>query len=72
MENFTYRMYGKTELALLYCPYLSGSAARRKLLQWIRMQPRLLTDLQDLGFSKDTRKFTPVQVRLIVGALGEP
>ncbi len=72
MKEFRIRVYGKTELALLYCPNLSGSAARRKLKQWIYLQPQLVADLIDMGYSENTRNFTPIQVRLIVGALGNP
>lgn len=72
MEIFRIRMYGKSELAQLYCPYLSSSAARRKLMQWISLQPRLVAALQESGLTEASRSFTPIQVRLIVEALGEP
>lgn len=72
METFHYRMYGKTELALLYCPHLSSSAARRKLMQWIALQPQLVEDLHRMGMVDNSRCFTPIQVRLIVEAIGEP
>ncbi|MBQ8874010.1 MAG: DUF4248 domain-containing protein [Bacteroides sp.] len=72
MENFKYRMYGKTELALQYCPHLSASAARRKLMQWIELHPTLQETLQRYGLKESSRCFTPIQVRLIVEAIGEP
>ena len=72
METFPYRMYRKTELALLYCPHLSSSAARRKLMQWIALQPQLVEDLHRMGMADNSRCFTPIQVRLIVEAIGEP
>lgn len=72
MMEFQYRMYGKSELALKYCPHLSASAARRKLMQWIELQPQLVEDLQHLGLVENSRCFTPIQVRLIVEAIGEP
>lgn len=72
MENFQYRMYGKTELALRYCPHLSASAARRKLMRWIELQPMLVEALQRYGLTESSRCFTPIQVRLIIEAIGEP
>lgn len=72
MENFQYRVYGKSELAMKYCPYLSESAARRKLMNWIKMQPALVETLRRYGFKESSRCFTPIQVRLIVEAIGEP
>ncbi|MBQ8603073.1 MAG: DUF4248 domain-containing protein [Bacteroides sp.] len=72
MEEFRCRMYGKTELALKYCPHLSGSAARRKLMQWIALQPQLVEELKRMGMMDKSRCFTPIQVRLIIEAIGEP
>lgn len=72
MNEFKIRTYGKGELAQLYCPYLSTSAARRKLMQWIELQPRLVEALYTSGLTEYSKSFTPMQVRLIVEALGEP
>ncbi len=72
MEPFHIRMYGKSELAQLYCPHISPSAARRKLMQWIAMQPRLVESLQHIGLTDASRCFTPAQVKLIIEAIGEP
>ena len=72
MEPFHIRMYGKSELAQLYCPHISPSAARRKLMQWIALQPHLSASLQQIGLTESSRCFTPAQVKLIVDAIGEP
>ena len=69
---FKYRTYGKAELALLYNPYMSAAGARKKLMQWIALHPTLKDDLLNTGFCENSRSFTPIQVRLIVAALGEP
>lgn len=69
---FRYHTYGKSELAQLYCPHLTTSAARRKLMSWIARQPQLIDELHRSGFTPNTHTFTPYQVRLIVDALGEP
>ena len=72
MDRFKIRTYGKGELAQLYCPYLSTSAARRKLMQWIELQPRLVEILYASGLTEHSKSFTPIQVKYIVEALGEP
>ncbi len=72
MERFQVRSYGKGELAQAYCPEVSPAAARRKLMCWINMQPSLVESLRATGLQEAAKNFTPAQVRLIVGALGEP
>ena len=57
MNSFEIRTYGRTELAQLYCPDL---------------YPGLRAGLSTLGLSPRSRSYTPAQVSLIVGALGEP
>lgn len=69
---FQIRTYGKGELAQLYCPNITTSAARKKLMLWIHYYPHLMESLHAIGFSETSRSFTPAQVRLIVDALGEP
>lgn len=66
------RSYGKAELAQLYSPYITPSAARKKLRFWIGLQPKLLQALQEIGYTESAKSFTPAQVRLIVEAIGEP
>ena len=56
-DEFPIRAYGRTELAVCYFPHLNSQAAYRKLQQWIN--PRC-------------RMYMPVQVRMIVEAIGEP
>lgn len=63
---------GRSELALLYNPHLTSSAARKKLTLWMRVHPTLLTDLSRTGYTDKQRTFTPRQVELIFEALGEP
>lgn len=72
MNAFVIRTYGRTELAQLYCPGLCPEAAYRKLKQWIDLCPGLRIKLSALGSSPRSRSYTPAQVELIVGALGEP
>ena len=72
MTNFKIRTFGRTERAQLYCPELCPQAAFRKLNQWIDLYPNLREELLALGLSPKSRTYTPAQVGLIVGALGEP
>ncbi len=72
MEAFKIRAYGRTELALLYCPGVGEQAAYRKMNDWIDRFPGLRRSLEDNGMSPRKRSYTPAQVRLIVNALGEP
>lgn len=71
-ESFQIKAYGKGELAQLYCPHITTSAARKKLMLWINCYPNLMDGLRSIGYSEISRTFTPAQVRLIVDALGEP
>ena len=64
MSEFKIRAYGRMELAQLYSPQLTDIAAYRKMKKWISLCPGLLQRLYDL--------FTPLEVRVIVDALGEP
>lgn len=69
---FKYRSYSKGELAQLYSPHLTENAARAKLMKWIDMQPELVERLRALGFTRTTKVLTPLMVRYIVDAIGEP
>ena len=60
------------QLASLYFPANSVSAARRKLSDWIRQNHGLCTALRGLGWNTGTRKLTPKMVLLIMQHLGEP
>lgn len=73
IENgFEYRAYGKGELAMLYTPCIEQGAAVRKMNEWIERVPGLKRKLENTGLSCRAKRYTPVQVRLIVEGLGEP
>ena len=72
MSEFKIRAYGRMELAQLYSPQLTDIAAYRKMKKWISLCPGLLQRLYDLGYESKRRSFTPLEVRVIVDALGEP
>lgn len=67
IQTFKPRVYGRTELAQLYCPYMEGQSAYRKMKKWLAVNPRLehLCHLR-------SRCYTPAQVALIVSEIGEP
>lgn len=70
--EFRIRSYGKSELAQLYLPDITPCAARRTFNGWITHSPGLTDRLRQIGFSPTSHYYTPLQVRLIVEALGEP
>ena len=72
MNEFKIRSYGRTELAQLYNPELTAYSAYRKLMQWITHSQRLTDQLRELGYDPRRRTFTPLEVKAIVEALGEP
>ena len=70
--TITNRTFGRGELAQLYNPHLSPSAARKKLAMWIAYHPTLSKELEKAGLQPNQRTFTPKQVGIIFEALGEP
>ena len=72
MIEFRIRAYGRMELAQLYSPELTDIAAYRKMKKWIERCPGLLQRLYDLGYQPEQSSYTPLEVRVIVDALGEP
>ena len=72
MDEFTFRTYGKGELAQLYNPSITSRAACKKLQRWIERNTELHAALQRSGLTPHSKEYTPYQVRLIVDALGEP
>ena len=71
-DSFPIHAYGRTELALLYNPYLTPRGAYRRLMRWIDYSPGLRERLEKLSTQRNNRMWTPAQVALIVEALGEP
>ncbi len=69
---FAVRSYSKGELAHEYLPWLPLRSALNTLNYWIQVHPTLLQRLQEAGYRKKSKFFSPVQVALIVEALGEP
>jgi hypothetical protein len=62
----------KQELALLYAPDLTPHAAVNRLMDWVRRNPNLCSELEKSGYRKTAKMLSARQVRLIVYFLGEP
>ena len=69
-SSFIPRSYSKSELAILYS--ITPKAAVRKLNRWIAFKPGLLEQLAATGMLPNAKCYTPIQVHVIVEALGEP
>ncbi len=70
--KFVVRSYSKSELAMLYSPFITPKAAVRKLNRWIAIKPGLIERLQEAGMLPNAKCYTPFQVFVIVDELGEP
>ncbi|MDE6173677.1 DUF4248 domain-containing protein [uncultured Bacteroides sp.] len=71
-ERFPIRSYGKGELAMIYIQGVQQQSAVKEFNAWIRKSPGLEQQLIETGMNRTARKYTPMQVKLIVNALGEP
>lgn len=71
--EFTFRPYGKGELALAYT---HGSMSARSALNWfnreLTLYPGLMEQLKSLGYHPYQNTITIAQLRVIVGVLGAP
>ena len=71
-EKIPVKIYGFTELGLLYNPDLQPASAAQLLKRWINHNTQLAAALVETGWCKGQRKFTPLQTGLIFRFLGEP
>lgn len=75
MKEMTFRIrpYSKRELAQLYFPdTVNGETAVANLRNLMRRNPDLLHELANARYKAHDKIFTPKQVGIIVGYLGEP
>lgn len=66
-EKFVIRAYGKSELAMLYLPHHTKKTALKLFKSWLQVNPRLRCLVKSKG-----RYYTPREVKMIVGEVGEP
>lgn len=71
-KDFEIRTYGRSELASRYTPEILPISAWKKFKLWMVKSPHLMDNLEALGYDSRQRIFTPLQVLLIINALGEP
>jgi hypothetical protein len=69
---FRIRKYGKGELASRYMPDFQPNSALRRFNQWLQVAPELIEQLKETGWTPKARLYTPRQVEMSVGWLGEP
>ena len=72
MEDFINRTYTKKELGQMYFPESMPRTAVNHLMSWIRRCRPLWDELQQMGYDKTCKSFTPKQVKAIIEYLGEP
>jgi hypothetical protein len=60
------------ELAMAYFPEQPPAAASRQLTAWIVRDEELLPILQSAGYLRGQRIYTPRQLEILFGHLGEP
>ena len=72
-EEFVFRTYGKTELAMAYA---QGDMSERTALNWlnreIKQYPGLLERLEALGYRPGQRVVTIAQLHVLVECIGVP
>ena len=66
MEDFINRSYTKKELGLMYFPESMPRTAVNHLMSWIRRCQPLWDELQQMGYEKTCKSFTPKQVKAII------
>ena len=71
-EEIPVKSYSLSELSQLYSPSLSVSAATKQLLRWMLRHPNLVSRLQEIGWQKGQRRFSPKQIALLFECLGPP
>jgi hypothetical protein len=72
-DNFEIRTYGKSELAMLYFPNAeTKKGALNNLNFYINKKKGLRRKLLKLGSPPKAHSYLPIEVEIIINALGEP
>ena len=73
MDKFPIRSYTKKELAFCYFPTAENPhSAVNHLMSWINRCTPLRNALEEQGYQKTSKWFSPREVKLITEHLGEP
>ncbi len=65
-------VYSHKEVAMKYFPHLSPKSASEQLTRWILRDPVLLDEMQQAGYVRGQRLFTPLQLSILLYDLGNP
>ncbi len=71
-EEIPVKSYSLSELSQLFSPSLSLSATTKQLLRWMLRHPNLVLRLQETGWQKGGRRFSPKQIPLLFDCIGPP
>ena len=66
------RIYGHTELAMLYFRDIQPKSASTQLTRWINRDIELYEELLLAGDRKGQRLYTPLQLSILIDHLGDP
>lgn len=66
------RIYGHTELAMLYFKHVLPKSASTQLTRWIKRDEELMEELILAGYKKGQRLYTPLQLAILIYHLGDP
>lgn len=69
---FKVRIYGKSELAMLYCPNSQPQSAMKNLYRWIKGCPMLQEELKTMNCNPRRKYYFTQEVQAIIRHLGEP
>ena len=69
---FKVRIYGKSELAMLYCPNSQPQSAMKNLYRWIKGCPMLQEELKAMNCNPRRKYYFIQEVQAIIRHLGEP
>lgn len=62
----------KAELAMAYRPDISLKSALQSLYRQLNETPGLMQALKDVGYKKNQKLFTPLQIEVIYEKIGAP
>ncbi len=71
-DKFKIKSYGYGELAQMYFPTIAKQSATVQFRRWIRINNKLLDELNLAGFKRYQKMLTPKQVEIIIRHIGEP
>lgn len=71
-QEFKFRTYKKSELAMMYFPDVSKATASRNFRRWVTRCTPMTMELEAMGYDKNRQYLLKAEVEVIVKHLGEP